>query len=142
MPLHGAFLIDAAGLVRWHDIGYEPFMDPKFVLEEAATIAASISWSKLLSDNRVTKLPPSKAELDNLGLIVARSLKGVSAAGLSANARFMMAYDAAQTLSLIVVRHRAMGRSEYGGHYNTFLALETADPAFAKNCQRISTDAG
>jgi peroxiredoxin len=35
MPLHGAFLIDAAGLVRWHDIGYEPFMDAKFVLEES-----------------------------------------------------------------------------------------------------------
>ncbi len=35
MPLHGAFLIDAAGLVRWRDIGYEPFMDAKFVLEEA-----------------------------------------------------------------------------------------------------------
>jgi peroxiredoxin len=35
MPLHGAFLIDAAGLVRWHDIGYEPFMDPKFVLDES-----------------------------------------------------------------------------------------------------------
>ena len=35
MPLHGAFLIDAAGLVRWHDIGYEPFMDASFVLNEA-----------------------------------------------------------------------------------------------------------
>jgi peroxiredoxin len=35
MPLHGAFLIDGAGMVRWHDIGYEPFMDPKFVLDEA-----------------------------------------------------------------------------------------------------------
>ncbi|HEV2972734.1 MAG TPA: redoxin domain-containing protein [Pirellulales bacterium] len=35
MPLHGAFLIDGAGLVRWHDIGYEPFMDAKFVLDEA-----------------------------------------------------------------------------------------------------------
>ncbi len=34
-PLHGTFLIDAAGLVRWHDIGYEPFMDTAFVLTEA-----------------------------------------------------------------------------------------------------------
>ncbi|MBI3823517.1 MAG: redoxin domain-containing protein [Planctomycetes bacterium] len=34
-PLHGTFLIDAAGLVRWHDIGHEPFMDPAFVLSEA-----------------------------------------------------------------------------------------------------------
>jgi alkyl hydroperoxide reductase subunit AhpC len=35
MPLHGAFLIDGAGLVRWHDVGYEPFMDAIFVLDEA-----------------------------------------------------------------------------------------------------------
>lgn len=35
MPLHGAFLIDGAGLVRWHDIGYDPFMDADFVLGEA-----------------------------------------------------------------------------------------------------------
>jgi peroxiredoxin len=34
-PLHGTFLIDAHGLVRWHDIGYEPFMDSAFVLNEA-----------------------------------------------------------------------------------------------------------
>lgn len=34
-PLHGTFLIDAKGRVRWHDISYEPFMEPDFVLEEA-----------------------------------------------------------------------------------------------------------
>ncbi|MBW3541258.1 MAG: redoxin domain-containing protein [Planctomycetes bacterium] len=33
-PLHGTFLIDAEGLVRWHDISYEPFMQPEFVLKE------------------------------------------------------------------------------------------------------------
>jgi len=32
--LHGTFLIDEEGLVRWQDISYEPFMDPKFVLRE------------------------------------------------------------------------------------------------------------
>ena len=47
-------------------------------------------WAKLLADNRVTALPPSKAELDNLRSIVARSLKDVTAAGLSADARFTM----------------------------------------------------
>jgi peroxiredoxin len=35
MPLHGMFLIDGEGLVRWQDIGYEPFSDAKFLLEEA-----------------------------------------------------------------------------------------------------------
>jgi len=34
-PLHGTFLLDAQGLVRWQDISYEPFMKPDFVLEEA-----------------------------------------------------------------------------------------------------------
>lgn len=35
LPLHGTFLIDGNGLVRWHDISYEPFMKPDFVLDEA-----------------------------------------------------------------------------------------------------------
>ena len=34
-PLHGMFLIDGDGLVRWQDIGYEPFSDAKFLLNEA-----------------------------------------------------------------------------------------------------------
>ena len=33
--LHGTFVIDSTGFVRWHDISYEPFMDPDFVLKEA-----------------------------------------------------------------------------------------------------------
>ena len=35
MTLHGTFLIDAQGYVRWQDISYDPFMDPDFVLKEA-----------------------------------------------------------------------------------------------------------
>ena len=34
-PLHGTFVIDQQGRVRWQDISYEPFMDAEFVLEEA-----------------------------------------------------------------------------------------------------------
>ncbi|MBA63883.1 MAG: alkyl hydroperoxide reductase [Planctomycetaceae bacterium] len=33
-PLHGTFIIDGNGLVRWQDVNYEPFMDPDFVLRE------------------------------------------------------------------------------------------------------------
>ena len=51
--------------------------------------------------------------------------------GLSADARFIMAYDAARTLSLIIVRAAGYRPRAVGGHYNTFVALETADPAFA-----------
>ncbi len=34
-PLHGTFLIDPQRRCIWHDISYEPFMDVKFVLDEA-----------------------------------------------------------------------------------------------------------
>jgi hypothetical protein len=90
-----------------------------------------MNWTKLLSENRVTALPANKAELDNVRSIVKRSLEDVTAAGLSADARFVMAYDAARTLSLLVVRASGYRPRSVGGHYNTFLALEAADPAFA-----------
>jgi len=35
MALHGTYLIDGEGLVRWHDISYEPFLNPQFLLDEA-----------------------------------------------------------------------------------------------------------
>jgi peroxiredoxin len=39
-PLHGLFLLDGRGLVRWHDIGYEPFVDTPFLLKEAKRLLA------------------------------------------------------------------------------------------------------
>jgi peroxiredoxin len=35
IALHGTFFIDPQGLVRWHDISFEPFMDVRFVLDES-----------------------------------------------------------------------------------------------------------
>ena len=35
MPLHGAFLIDGNGMVRWQDISFEPFKDVDFLLAES-----------------------------------------------------------------------------------------------------------
>jgi len=90
-----------------------------------------MTWAKLLADNRVNREAPSKAELDNLRSIVKRCLSDVNASGLSADARFVMAYDAARTLSLIIVRSEGYRPRSAGAHYNTFLALEAADPAFA-----------
>lgn len=40
VTLHGTFLIDGDGLIRWQDISYEPFMDPEFVLKEAKRLLA------------------------------------------------------------------------------------------------------
>ena len=34
-PLHGTFLIDATGQVRWQNIGYRPFTDLKWLVGEA-----------------------------------------------------------------------------------------------------------
>ena len=91
-----------------------------------------MSWAKLLADRAVAPVAPNRVELDNLRSIVSRSLKDVTAPGLSADARFIMAYDAARTLSLIVVRASGYRPKSVGAHYNTFVALEAADPAFAK----------
>jgi len=90
------------------------------------------SWAKLLANRTVTRLPTTKAELDNLRSIVTRSLNDVKAPGLSADARFSMAYDAARTLSLIIVRAAGYRPRSVGAHYNTFAALEVADPVFAQ----------
>jgi peroxiredoxin len=40
VPLHGTFLIDGRGRVRWQDISYEPFTDTAFVLAEAQRLLA------------------------------------------------------------------------------------------------------
>jgi len=39
-PLHGTFLIDTAGQVRWQDIGYEPFNNIDFLVEESKRLLA------------------------------------------------------------------------------------------------------
>jgi len=89
-----------------------------------------MNWAKLLADKAVVPLPPTKQEIDNLRSIVARSLRDVLAPGLSVDARFVMAYDAARTLSLMIVRAAGYRPRSTGAHYHTFAALEAADPAF------------
>jgi peroxiredoxin len=39
-PLHGTFLIDGEGLVRWQDVSHDPFKDTKFLLAEAKRLLA------------------------------------------------------------------------------------------------------
>ena len=45
LPLHGTFLIDAQGKVRWQDISHEPFQDAKFLLAEAKRLLAQSAGS-------------------------------------------------------------------------------------------------
>ncbi|MHA3775007.1 redoxin domain-containing protein [Verrucomicrobiota bacterium sgz303538] len=39
-PLHGMFLIDRSGYVRWQDISYEPFKDAAWLLKESKRLLA------------------------------------------------------------------------------------------------------
>jgi hypothetical protein len=90
-----------------------------------------MSWTKLLANKTVTELAPTKTEIDKLRALAARSLSDVAVPGLSTDMQFILAYDAARTLSLMVVRASGYRPKSVGSHYNTFLALEAADPAFA-----------
>jgi len=40
MPLHGTFLLDREGKVRWQDISFEPFTDLKFLADESRRLLA------------------------------------------------------------------------------------------------------
>jgi peroxiredoxin len=50
IALHGTFLIDGAGLVRWQDISFDPFREPRFLLEESKRLL-SLPRDKKLSKN-------------------------------------------------------------------------------------------
>jgi hypothetical protein len=76
--------------------------------------------------------PSGKSELDNLRSILARCLSDCTVVGLSDEQRFIIAYDAARTLALMVVRAEGYRPKKFGGHYNTFAGLEAADTAAFK----------
>ncbi|MEK6237460.1 MAG: peroxiredoxin family protein, partial [Planctomycetales bacterium] len=40
VPLHGTYLIDAEGFIRWQDVSYEPFTEPDFLLKECKRLLA------------------------------------------------------------------------------------------------------
>ena len=89
-----------------------------------------MSWKILLDKNIVKAEPTSKAEMDGIRSIVKRSLQDVAVPGLSDDARFVLAYDAARSLSKMLVRAAGYRPSSTGGHYNTFRALAEVDSAF------------
>lgn len=51
-PLHGTFLIDGDGRVRWHDISYEPFMEPDFLLREGKRLLGQTPTAAPATANR------------------------------------------------------------------------------------------
>ena len=40
LALHGTFLLDGQGRVRWQDISYEPYTDTEFLLAESKRLLA------------------------------------------------------------------------------------------------------
>ena len=92
-----------------------------------------MTWKQLATEHRVVVEPTSPTEIKDLLGVVHRNLADAQIKKLSDDGRFGHAYDAARILANIIVR--ACGyrvKSDGGGHYNTFLALKAADPAFAK----------
>ncbi len=39
--LHGTFLVDGTGKIRWQDVSYEPFMHASWLLEESERLLAT-----------------------------------------------------------------------------------------------------
>ena len=58
--MHGTFLIDETGLVRWQDISYEPFMNPDFVLKEADRLLGKPNTNTVITSLKPTT--PAVAE--------------------------------------------------------------------------------
>ena len=56
-PLHGTFLIDAQGRIRWQNIGVKPFEDPTFVLNEAKKLFSLASVRSASFDRCAAKHP-------------------------------------------------------------------------------------
>ncbi len=92
-----------------------------------------MTWKQLLAENRLAPEPTSRTEIQDLRAVVHRNLADAQIRKLSDDGRFGHAYDAARILANIIVRASGYRiKSDGGGHYNTFLALKTASPAFAK----------
>lgn len=53
-PLHGVFLVDGGGMIRWQDIGYEPFTEVQFLLKESRRQLQQIGDKARLPKNLVT----------------------------------------------------------------------------------------
>ena len=50
-PLHGTFLVDAEGNVRWQDISYDPFTDVEFLIKESRRLLENTPKVSTVSSN-------------------------------------------------------------------------------------------
>lgn len=60
-PLHGTFLIDGEGLIRWQDISFQPFMETKFLLTEAQRLLNLPKSNSATTPMKLAGQKPEKA---------------------------------------------------------------------------------
>src|SRR5438094_9536989 len=88
-----------------------------------------MTWKDLLEQGRVERKTARKPELQELRAVARRSLGDARLDGISVDGKFGHAYEAARALATVVIRAAGCRVRAHGGaHYNTFLALEAADP--------------
>lgn len=63
VPLHGTFLIDGDGRIRWSEIGREPFTDVEFLLKESRRLLSTQTRRKTIADGRGA-FKPSRSQAE------------------------------------------------------------------------------
>ncbi len=91
VALHGTFLIDGDGYVRWHDISYEPFMDVSF---PAAASQRDCLPARSLKLNRAPASSPTRKTACRCRLGKAESASRQSEAHLARAKRARTAHSA------------------------------------------------
>jgi peroxiredoxin len=61
IPLHGTFLVDGAGRIRWQDVNFEPFKHTEFLLGEAQRLLTQDGVPSLRAA-KVSAAPPLTAD--------------------------------------------------------------------------------
>ncbi|MCK4304400.1 MAG: hypothetical protein KAY24_09205 [Candidatus Eisenbacteria sp.] len=87
-----------------------------------------MTFEKLVAQRKLVAEPTGRDEIEGLRALVRRSIADSAIEALSADGRFERAYSAARALATMVVRAAGYRVRQPGGHYNTFLGLEAADP--------------
>ena len=87
--------------------------------------------TELRRAKKLAKLPADKAELDNLRERAKTSLRDAKIAGLSVEAQFKCAYDAARQTAVVAIRASGYRvTAKLGHHAATFEAVEALDARF------------
>ncbi len=85
-----------------------------------------MTWKALLAEARVEPHVTSKQELHHLQDAVDRNLRDVAAAGLSADNKFGLAYEAGLLLAKMTVACAGYRVKGQGAHHTTLTALKLA----------------